>query len=272
MHHSWRLKLLIYTLLVITVFTILIPLVYVGVTSLKSSEDIFRGSSWLPKPVSLQSWVEALTSLNILRNMRNSLLSGLGAMILALIILVPGAYVFARKNFPGKEFLFYMVTATLLFPVILLVVPITEIMVNVGLFNTYPGLWLAFQTLIIPFGLWTMRGYFAGLPMDLEEAAMVYGCTEFQAFYKVILPISMPAIIAVSFISFLIGWNDFEFSNMLVTTEGIKPATVALYTYTISGEQISWGPLMAMTILIGVPPMVLYMLAQRFIIKGFGER
>jgi ABC-type glycerol-3-phosphate transport system permease component len=120
--------------------------------------------------------------------------------------------------------------------------------------------------------MWTMRGYFAGLPKDLEEAAMVYGCTEFQAFYKVILPISLPAIIAVSFISFLIGWNDFEFSNMLVTTETIKPATVALYTYTISGEQISWGPLMAMTFLIGVPPMILYLLAQRFIVRGFGER
>jgi len=272
MHYSWRLKLLIYIVLVLTVLTIMIPLVYVGVTSLKSSSDIFRGSSWIPRPLSLQSWMEALTSLNIHRNMLNSFLSGSGAMLLSLIILVPGAYVFARKNFPGKEFLFYMVTGTLLFPVILLVVPITEIMVQIKLFNTYAGLWLAFQTLIIPFGMWTMRGYFAGLPMDLEEAAMVYGCTEFQAFYKVILPISLPAIIAVSFISFLIGWNDFEFSNMLVTTESIKPATVALYTYTISGEQISWGPLMAMTILIGLPPMILYMLAQRVIQKGFGER
>ena len=263
---------MIYLLLVVTVLSILTPLVYVGVTSLKSSADIFRGSSWVPRPMSLQSWIEALTSLNIHKNMLNSFLSGLGAMILALIILVPGAYVFARKNFPGKEFLFYMVTGTLLFPVILLVVPITEIMVKVKLFNTYAGLWLAFQTLIIPFGMWTMRGYFAGLPMDLEEAAMVYGCTEFQAFYKVILPISLPAIVAISFISFLIGWNDFEFSNMLVTTENIKPATVALYTYTIGGEQTSWGPLMAMTILIGVPPMALYMLAHGFIAKGFGER
>ncbi len=272
MRYSWKLKLLIYAVLFVIVLVIMIPFLYIGITSVKSSADIWRGSSWIPQPVSLQSWSEALTSLNIHKNMFNSFIAGLGAMLIALIILVPGAYVFARKNFPGKEFLFYVVTGTLLFPVILLVVPITEIMVGAKIFNTFIGLWLAFQTLIIPFGMWTMRGYFAGLPKDLEEAAMVYGCTEFQAFYKVILPISLPAIIAVSFISFLIGWNDFEFSNMLVTTETIKPATVALYTYTISGEQISWGPLMAMTILIGFPPMILYMLAQRFIVRGFGER
>lgn len=272
MRSPLKIRIIIYFCLIIIMASIIIPFLYIGITSVKSSEDIFRGSSWIPSPISSQSWKEAVTSLNIHKNLLNSFIAGLGAMFFALIILVPGGYVFARKNFPGKEILFYVITGTLLFPVILLIVPIAEMMVELKIFDTYIGLWLAFQTLIIPFGMWTMRGYFVQLPPDLEEAAMVYGCTEFQAFYKVIIPISLPAIVAVSFISFLIGWNDFEFSNILVTSEQIKPATVALFTYTIGGEQVSWGPLMAMTLMIGIPPMILYILAQKFIIKGFSRR
>lgn len=265
-------KILTYLILLIIAATILIPYTYITITSFKSSADIFRGSSWIPNPMTFQSWGEAITSLNIHKNLLNSLIAGLGAVFFALIVLIPGAYVFGRKSFPGKEILFYVITGTLLFPVVLLVVPLTEMMVELNIFDTFLGMWLAFQTLIIPFGMWTMRGYFAGLPPDLEEAAMVYGCTEFEAFYRVILPISLPAVIAVAFISFLIGWNDFLFSNMLVTSENIKPATVALFTYTIGGEQVFWGPLMAMTLMIGIPPMVLYMLAQKFIVRGIAGK
>lgn len=268
MQASLKVKLFTYIALVLIAAITLIPFLYITLSSFKSPRDIFRGARWIPQPFTLQAWKEAITSLNIYRNLLNSFIVACGGMIIALVILIPGGYVFGRKEFPGKEILFYIITATLLFPMILLIVPLAEIMVDLKIFDSYLALWLAFQTLIVPFGMWMMRGYFAELPPDLEECAMVYGCTKFQAFYRIILPISKPAIVAVAFISFLIGWNDFLFSNMLTISEEIKPATVALYTYTIGGEMIHWGPLMAMTLMLGIPPMILYLSAQKFIATG----
>ena len=93
---------------------------------------------------------------------------------------------------------FYMIVGTLIFPFILLIVPITIAWIRIGLFDTFLGLWLAFQIFAVPYSMWILRGYFAGLPKNLEEAAMVYGCTQFQAFYRVMLPLAKPAIATIA--------------------------------------------------------------------------
>ena len=119
-----------------------------------------------------------------------------------------------------REPFFYMIVGTLIFPFILLIVPITITWIKIGLFDTFIGLWLAFQIFAVPYSMWILRGYFAQLPRYLEEAAMVYGCTQFQAFYRVMLPLAKPVIVSVLFLAFLQGWSDFLFSNMLTTGDG----------------------------------------------------
>jgi ABC-type glycerol-3-phosphate transport system permease component len=162
-----------------------------------------------------------------------------------------------------------MIVGTLIFPFILLIVPITITWIRIGLFDTFLGLWLAFQIFAVPYSMWILRGYFARLPRHLEEAAQVYGCTQFQAFYRVMLPLAKPVIVSVLFLAFLQGWSDFLFSNMLTTGDGPRTASVAIYTSTAGGERIEWGPLTVMTLLAGIPPVVLYMLAQRHLAKTF---
>ena len=261
--------LLTWTGLVAVLALVLIPYAYVVVTSFKSPNELFD-VRWIPERWSLAGWREALGNREFLRSLWNSLLAGVGAALLSLLIAVPGAYVFARKSFPGREPLFYFIVGTLLFPFILLIVPVTITWIDLGLYNSIVGLWLAFQIFAVPYSIWILRGYFARMPRHLEECAMVYGCTQFQAFYRVMLPVAKPVIVSVAFLSFLLGWNDFLFSNMLTTGEGPRTASVAIYVASAGGERIDWNVMMVMTLVTGIPPVILYMIAQRHLSRSFG--
>jgi ABC-type glycerol-3-phosphate transport system permease component len=249
---------------------VLIPYVYVIVTAFKPAEEIYD-TTWLPQRPSLEAWVEVFEVNRFHLYLWNSLVAGVGSAVLAILIAVPGAYIFARKEFRFREPFFYMIVGTLIFPFILLIVPITIAWIRIGLFDTFVGLWLAFQIFAVPYSMWILRGYFAGLPKNLEEAAMVYGCTQFQAFYRVMLPLAKPVIVSVLFLAFLQGWSDFLFSNMLTTGDGPRTASVAIYASTAGGERVDWQVLMVMTLLTGVPPVALYMLAQKHLAKTFAS-
>lgn len=247
---------------------VLIPYLYVIVTAFKPAEEAYD-ATWLPQRISFDAWIEVFEVNHFHRYLWNSLVAGAGSAALAMLISVPGAYIFARKAFPYREPLFYMIVGTLIFPFILLIVPITIAWIRIGLFDTFVGLWLAFQIFAVPYSMWILRGYFAGMPKNIEEAAMVYGCTQFQAFYRVVLPLAKPVIVSVLFLSFLQGWSDFLFSNMLTTGDGPRTASVAIYASTAGGERVDWQVLMVMTLLTGGPPVLLYMLAQKHLSKTF---
>ena len=245
-----------------------LPFAYVAVTAFKPPEDVYE-LSWWPSRFSLEAWSEVFVDYDYGRFLLNSLIAGAGSALLAVLISVPGAYVFARKRFPFREPFFYAIVGTLIFPFILLIVPITITWIRIGLFNNFLGLWLAFQIFAVPYSMWILRGYFARMPLHLEEAAQVYGCTPFGAFAKVILPLAKPVIVSVLFLAFLQGWSDFLFSNMLTTGDGPRTASVAIYTSSAGGERVEWGPLMVMTLVTGIPPVIVYMLAQRQLSRTF---
>src|SRR5918996_4665322 len=261
-------KVLTYGTLFVVLALVMIPYSYVIVTAFKPPDDIYD-ISWWPSEISFAAWRDVFAINHFHVYLFNSLIAGLGSAVLAVSIALPGAYIFARKEFPFREPFFYMIVGTLVFPFILLIVPITIAWIRFGLFDTFLGLWLAFQIFAVPYSMWILRGYFAKLPRHLEEAAMVYGCTQFQAFTRVIVPLARPVIISVLFLAFLQGWSDFLFSNMLTTGDGPRTASVAIYTSSAGGERVGWGPLMVMTLLTGIPPVILYMLAQKHLSKTF---
>lgn len=261
-------RVLAYAGLIALLAMVLVPYSYIVVTAFKTPGEIFE-VTWIPEEWSVDAWREVFAINEFHRFLWNSLLAGVGCAVLSLLISVPGAYVFARKNFRGREVLFYLIVGTLIFPFILLIVPITITWIQVGLYNSIVGLWIAFQIFAVPFSVWILRGYFARMPRHLEECAMVYGCTQFQAFYKVMLPLAKPVIISVAFLSFLLGWNDFLFSNMLTTGDGPRTASVAIYVATAGGERIEWGVMMVMTLITGIPPVILYMIAQKHLSRTF---
>lgn len=257
-----------WAMLLLLLAIVLVPYAYAVVTGFKPPNDIYE-VSWWPSEFSLDAWHEVFGVYGFQWALWNSFVAGVGSAVLSILIAVPGAYIFARKEFRFREIFFYMIVGTLVFPFILLIVPVTITWIDLGLFNTFPGLWLAFQIFAVPYSMWILRGYFARIPRHLEEAAQVYGCTQFQAFYRVIVPLAKPVIVSVLFLSFLQGWSDFLFSNMLTTGDGPRTAAVAIYTSSSGGERVEWAPLMVMTLLAGIPPVILYMLAQRSLSKTF---
>lgn len=261
-------KVLTHGTLALVLAIILIPYVYVIVTAFKSPDEVYE-TSWIPNQISFHAWRDVFETAEFHIYIFNSLVAGTGCALLAIIISLPGAYIFARKEFPFREPFFYMIVGTLVFPFILLIVPITITWIKLGLFDTFAGLWLAFQIFAVPYSMWILRGYFAQMPRYLEETAMVYGCTQFQAFYRVVLPLAKPVIVSVLFLAFLQGWSDFLFTNMLTTGVGPRTASVAIYVATAGGERIEWELLMVMTMIAGIPPVILYMLAQKQLSRTF---
>ncbi len=261
-------RLLTFTTLAFVLAIVVVPYAYVVVTAFKSPDEVYE-TRWIPTKISFHAWQEVFETYDFHRYLFNSLIAGVGSAVLAILISLPGAYIFARKEFRFREPFFYVIVGTLIFPFILLIVPITFVWIRVGLFDSFLGLWLAFQIFAVPYSMWILRGYFAQLPRYLEEAAMVYGCTQFQAFYRVMLPLAKPVIVSVLFLAFLQGWSDFLFSNLLTTSEGPRTASVAIYVATAGGERIEWEVLMVMTMLTGIPPVILYMIAQKHLSKTF---
>jgi ABC-type glycerol-3-phosphate transport system permease component len=246
---------------------ILVPFFFVISASLMPASELLGDFQLLPREPTLEQYVTGFD--NLRGNLINSALAAGGTAILTLVIAIPGSYVFAREEFPGKRIAFLGVLTSLMFPYVLLIVPITNIWVETGLYNTIPGLIIAFQLFITPFVIWILRDYFENLPPNLEECAQVYGCTEFSAFVRIVLPISIPAVLSTTFISFVIGWQEFLFSNMLTTGLGPRPATVSLYLSTVGGELTFWGQVMAQTVIIGTPTAVLYFIARSSLSESF---
>lgn len=261
----------VYAVVGAIVLLVALPLLIVIAAAFTPTSELFANPTvWIPEEPTTESWTRGFAELQ--EGLVHSFIISTGTALIALVVTIPGAYVFGRKEFAGKQFVFYAIILSLLFPSIVLVVPITARWLQWGLYDSYLGLWIAFQIFITPFAIWILRDYFSKMPENLEEAAQVYGCTEFGAFVRVILPIARPALIAVGFLAFLNGWNEFLFANLLTTSSGVQPAIVELYAtlHSGQGESIPWTLMMAESLIIGIPPAILYFVAQRGLRGAFG--
>ncbi|MDR9431866.1 MAG: carbohydrate ABC transporter permease [Natronomonas sp.] len=254
-----------YLLLTFFLLIIVPPFMYVLSVSLRTPAEIYQ-ITLIPETITFQNYIDVFDEFS--GPLLDSLFIASGTALLSMAITIPSAYAIGRKQFPGRQAAFYVIILALLFPHILLIIPISDIWNGIGLYNTIPGLWLAYQPFVTPFSLWILRDFFENLPKNLEEAAQVYGCTEFSAFIRVILPLSAPAVVAVGFLAFLAGWNDFLFANFLTTGTGPEPATVELFK-NVGGELKFWETLMAQALVIGIPPAVLYMIGRKYLAKAF---
>ena len=240
-----------------------LPLLYGLSMSFRSIRELYGPAHFIPHTITLQFYVAVFADIGV--NLLNSLLIATGVTILVLVVTIPGAYAFARFEFPGRRVMFYMIIFIMLLPLVGMIFPILTLWQRLGLYNTVIGLWLGIFPGTIPMALWILRDYFQKLPPNLEEAAMVYGTTRFRAFVQVVLPLATPAIIAVGFLAFLGGWNEFLFSNLLTTDQGPRPAIVVLF-HSLSVDQANnWPYLMAMTFTIGIPPALMYILSRRYL-------
>lgn len=201
----------------------------------------------------------------------NSIIVALVSTVISLFFSIPGAYAFARLDFPGRQLLFYTAVFTIMFPWIVITIPVYEVFFNFGLVNTLVGIIIALSIFILPQNIWLLQGFFRqGIPPNIEEAAQIDGLSEIGAFIRVVLPLSAPAVGAAALFSFLTAWNNFLWVFILTSDESVRTATVAIHYILGSDVLREWNVLMAATTLLVAPPIIFYGLSQRYVGQGLG--
>lgn len=189
--------------------------------------------------------------------------------VIAMTIAVLAAYALTRLSFFGRTFVARATVVTYLVPASLLFIPLTQVALQFNLTNRALGLVVIYLIFSVPFSTWLTISYFNTIPSDLEDAALVDGANRFQALVSVFIPLALPALAVVALFTFTQSWNEFLFALLLVTSDSQKTLPVGLSEFVI-GDVFAWGPLMAGSLIASLPPVLIYVLAQRWIVSGLG--
>ncbi len=260
-------KVVLYALLILIALFFILPLVWMLSTSLKVESEVFRDRGFIPANPSLENFETLVRSggqTPVFRWMFNSVGVALIGTVLTLLLTSLSAYAFARIDFPFKNLLFSLLITTLLLPGIMFLVPQYLLMSQLKLLNTWPAFML--PGLASVFGVFFMRQFFLGIPVELEEAAYVDGAGRFRTFFAVILPLAGPALATLGVITFIGYWNDYLWP--LVTCQGAG-CTLSPGLRNFQGTySTQFGLLMAGAVLAAVPVLILYVFAQRYIVQS----
>jgi multiple sugar transport system permease protein len=245
-----------------------IPFYWMFVTSLKHDKEIYGYEATLiPEKPTVANYVTIIKDTPYLTFLRNSTVVAVGSTVISLIIACLGAYAIARLNFPGRALLARLLVCTYLVPASLLFIPLFAIMSALRFTDTLYGLTIAYLSGDVPFCTWLLMGYFKSVPTELEEAALVDGCNRVTALIRVVLPVSLPALVVVTFFCFTRAWNEFLYAYVFTSTNAARTITTGLVNF-MSADVFFWGPLMASTILSALPPVIMFLVFQRWVVKG----
>jgi multiple sugar transport system permease protein/raffinose/stachyose/melibiose transport system permease protein len=263
-------RVVLYVLVLMTLLVFVGPIAWMFSVAVKSPEETFEfPPTFLPVHPTLMNFQRALNPV-FLRYGLNSIIVSTATTALTIFFAVFSSYSFSRLRFKGRKLLLVLILLTQLLPLAVLIVPIFRIMSGLGMINTYPALMIAYMTFTIPVAVWFLRGFFYGIPYELEEAAMIDGCTRLRAFLSVILPLSLPGISATGTYVFFVTWQELMFSLAFITTKDMRTLPVGVLDFI--GEHVTdWGALMAASILVCVPVFLLFVFMQNQLIAGLTE-
>ncbi len=254
-------------LTLLTVWSFL-PIYWMILSSLRAPSELFRDPSLVPSwPLSLDSYRQLLESTDYLTQFANSVIVALCVVAITLVISIIVAYTITRYRMRGKSLLISSMLYAYMFPPLLLAIPLLSIFASVGLSDTLLAVIIAHCTLTLPLGIWLFWGFFKSMPFELEEAAMVDGCTRIGAFVAVVLPLSLPGIVTVAIFSFLLSWTDYIFAFVLLSSDEQKTLPVGLASI-LGTFDVRWGEVMAGAALIALPLFVMFVFLSRYFIQG----
>lgn len=246
------------------------PLFWMLSTSLKPSAEIFATPPRLvPVHPTLENFGRLFGETAFVTFFRNSALVSLATVALTLGVSAPGAYGLTRFAFPGRDKVAGLILATYMFAPVMIIIPFYILVKQLGLVNTRLALVLSYTTFCLPFCLWLLRAFFASIPLDLEDAALVDGAGRGRAVWYIMLPLALPGLIAAAIFTFILAYNDFLFALVLITSEELKTLPVGvndLFNATI----VDWGMIMAAGVMITVPAVVFFAVVQRYLVQGWG--
>jgi multiple sugar transport system permease protein len=262
----WK-SLALYAILVVVVLLIAFPIYWMFTISLKVPRDIYRTPALWPDFVTGDNYRELIEEKDFLTNIKNSLIVAGSVTIVSLMVSSFAAYSIVRFKYRFKGLIGRLILFAYLTPVSLLFIPLSIIVARLHLGNSLLGLVVVYLTFSIPLSTWLLSGYFRGVPAELEEQAMVDGSGRLGALFRILIPLSAPGLVAVAIFTFTGAWNELLLALIFITSENKRTVPLGL-NYLITGDVFLWGPIMAGAVLSSLPVIILYFLAQRFMVAG----
>ena len=263
-----RIKPVIIVWTVIIVLFLLFPFFVMISTMLKSSDEVYATPPyWIPKRIALRNFIDLWTQYPFARYFLSSFIIAGGTTILTTVFCVPAAYAVARFRFTGQRVLLYMYLVVQMFSPIIVVISLFKIISRIGLLDTYLGLILVNTVFTLAFTTWMLSGYFKTIPVDIEEAALIDGCSRMQAIIRVMIPISAPGLVTVIIYSFIASWNEFMFALTLVQSINKTPLTLGLYNF-VGRYTTQWEFLTGAAFLAILPVIILFLFIEKQLVAG----
>jgi N,N'-diacetylchitobiose transport system permease protein len=244
------------------------PTYWMLTSAFKPSGDMLTPDyDLIPLSLTLDNFASAFAKPGFTGHLTNSLIVTLGAVACSLVAGVLAAFPLARLRFRGRKGFLLLVLIAQMAPMEALFIPMFLLMQDAGLLNKLPSLLLVYFAITLPFTVWALRGFVAGIPYELEEAAMVDGCGRFGAFRRVVLPLLGPGLVATSVFAFITAWNEFLYALVFMRDKDKQTLPVWLSTFkTVFGTD--WGGIMAASVLYALPALVFFMIVQRKLVSG----
>jgi multiple sugar transport system permease protein len=261
-------KAIVWVFLIMVTVYCLFPFIWMLSTSLKTEAEAFRiPPTWVPLKATGASYIGIWVRKNFGTYFFNSTIISLATALLSTFFGALAGYGFSRFFFKGRRFLIGFFLATQMLPGVLLVGPYFKILSKVGLYDTRTGLIIAFLTICLPFSTWMMKGFIDKVPDELDQSAMVDGCSRMGIFFKIILPVVAPGMVATILFAFLLAWGDLLWALCLTSSEPMITVTLGI-ARTVGEFRIIWPMLMAGSLVGGMPAIILYIFLQRLLVQG----
>jgi len=259
-----------YASLIVAAIVMLAPPFYMLITSLKTSAEISNptGTPWVVRDPTLANYAAIIGDPMFRGFFWNSITVTVLVVIVTMVISVLAAFALARMKFFGSQVLATGVFLTYLVPDTLLFIPLYQIVGGLDLLNSKWGLVLVYPTLSVPFCTWIMIGYFASIPKELDEAALIDGANWMQMLTKIFIPVALPGIIAATIFAFTVSWAAFVYPTAFITRPDEMPLTIGVVSQLIRGDTFAWGQLMAGALLAAMPPVIVYAFLMDYYIAG----
>ncbi|NPV53375.1 MAG: carbohydrate ABC transporter permease [Firmicutes bacterium] len=269
-------RVFIYVAAIVVAAGILAPPVWLFISSISTQSELLSVPvHWIPHHPTFERYARIIRAaseggeaeVTFKRSMVNSIIVALFVTALCISIGTLSSYAFARLPIRGKTQLLFMILFIYMLPPIAVVIPLYEIMGRLGLLDTHIVLVLLYSAFLTPFVIWIMRGYFLTIPKDLEEAAMIDGCTRVSALFRVVLPLSVPGLVATSLFCFLMSWEEFFMALIFTSSPAAKTIPVAIAEFS-GRHSIDYGMMATGGVLAAIPPVLIALLFQKYIVSG----
>ena len=254
--------------LAIFYFFLLVPIAWLVLSSFRNSDSVQSGRL-LPalSELTFENYVETFQISNFATYFVNSFVIACSVTVLTVLFGSLGAYALSRFALKGKRLFLMAALLRQFFPYVLVLIPFYILMSNLNLVDTHIGLILTHASLTLPFGLWMLTGYFNAIPKELDQAALIDGCSRLGVLFRILYPVAVPGLVVAGFFAFVVSWGDYLFVSILSQTNATQTLPIGLQTF-MSSLEVKWGLITAGTVLAIVPTVIFFSIVQRRLVSG----